>query len=118
MIELPMAIVSTNTVIAPAPSQSFLRSGCAVFSATGSATAPIVMHQLSSLHRPHDEASELSDQKKEAPDIHPGLRLICKQCRYAWKLLPHPQVLVAFGFLNTNPLAITSSLKSISVPLR
>lgn len=37
---------------------------------------------------------------------------------YAEKLLPHPQELVALGFLKTNPLAITSSRKSISVPLR
>ena len=37
---------------------------------------------------------------------------------YAWKLLPHPQVLVALGFLKTKPRPITSSLKSISTPLR
>ncbi len=37
---------------------------------------------------------------------------------YAVKLLPQPQLLVALGFLNTNPRPITSSLKSISVPLR
>src|SRR5262245_4268418 len=33
---------------------------------------------------------------------------------YAEKLEPHPQVLVAFGFLKTNPRPMTSSLKSIS----
>ena len=34
------------------------------------------------------------------------------------KLLPHPHVVVAFGFSNTNPLPMTSSLKSTVVPLR
>src|SRR6185436_4699441 len=44
-------------------------------------------------------------------------RFSCRHCalsNYAWKLEPHPQVLVAFGFLNTNPRPITSSRKSIS----
>jgi len=36
----------------------------------------------------------------------------------AEKELPQPQVWVALGFLKTNPRPITSSLKSISVPLR
>src|SRR5688500_18630497 len=37
---------------------------------------------------------------------------------YAEKLDPQPQELVALGFLKTKPRPITSSLKSISVPLR
>ena len=37
---------------------------------------------------------------------------------YALNDDPQPQVCVAFGFLKTNPRPITSSLKSISVPLR
>src|SRR4051812_21970296 len=37
---------------------------------------------------------------------------------YALKLDPQPQLLVALGFLNTKPLPMTSSRKSISVPLR
>lgn len=36
----------------------------------------------------------------------------------ALKLLPQPQVLVALGFLKTNPRPMTSFLKSISVPFR
>ena len=31
---------------------------------------------------------------------------ICGSTSYAEKLEPHPHVLVAFGFLNTNPLPI------------
>ena len=38
--------------------------------------------------------------------------------RYALKELPQPQLLVAFGLLKTKPRAMTSSLKSIVVPLR
>lgn len=37
---------------------------------------------------------------------------------YAEKLDPHPQELVAFGLLNTNPRPMISSLKSTTVPLR
>lgn len=37
---------------------------------------------------------------------------------YALKLLPQPQLLVALGLLNTNPRPMTSSLKSMLVPLR
>ena len=36
----------------------------------------------------------------------------------ALKLLPQPQVLVALGLLNTKPRPMTSSLKSMTVPLR
>ncbi len=37
---------------------------------------------------------------------------------YAEKLLPQPQVVEALGLSKTNPRPMTSSLKSIVVPLR
>jgi len=37
---------------------------------------------------------------------------------YAEKLEPQPQLLVAFGLLKTKPRPMSSSLKSIEVPLR
>src|SRR5258706_626795 len=43
---------------------------------------------------------------------------LAQRVLYAEKLDPHPQELVAFGFLKTNPRPITSSLKSICAPLR
>ena len=39
-------------------------------------------------------------------------------CAQALKLDPQPQVVVAFGLLNTKPRPMISSLKSIVVPFR
>src|SRR3954468_20621146 len=113
MIELPMTMVSTSSVIAPDASQSFLRNGCADSSPTGSAIAPMDMHHISSDGCSRDEGQRLSDKKIKQKKKH----RICIRCSvrfaknftYAEKLLPHPQELVALGFLNTNPRAITSS---------
>ena len=76
------------------------------------------MNHISSHVCARDEAEVLSDKKKKPRMYIRGSEFQLLSILYAWKLLPHPQVLVALGFLNTNPRAITSSLKSISVPLR